>query len=406
MSCPRRALPTLYLVAAVLSSLPACAGGDAPARSVRTDSAGITLVTNGAVELPPPITLREEFRLGGDDSRPEHAFYEVNPASVGVDRAGNIYVLDATAHHVVAFDGDGRHLRTMGRRGGGPGEMGMPFGLVVEPDGTVGVVDISKRALVRFGPDGAVVEQQPLPDDFRGGRLVPYAGGMIAPSGRNQDGRMVSTLVHTTTAPGGEPRELVDMLMPEMKPVQLASCGMGFSGMPPVFSPSLRWAAHGERLAVARSDAYDVEVYDGGRLTLRIRRDVPPTPATTALAVQEQGEGMRVGTEAGFRVCEPQEVVEQLGVAPTIPAIGQLAVAPDGSLLVRRGGIRDTPRAIDLFAADGEYLGTLPPGSPFPLAFLPDGRVAAGDRDALDVVRLVVYRVLWLDNLTSGEGGG
>lgn len=373
--------------------------------ATRTDSAGIIIVGNAGIDRPAPIRLEEEFRLGGDDSRPEQSFYQVNAAYVGVDAAGNIHVLDPSSHRVVSFNGEGRHLRTVGRRGGGPGEMGMPFGLVVEPDGTVGVVDISKRALVRFGPDGSVLEQQALPEGYRGGILVPYAGGMVAPSSRNQDGRMVSTVLHTTTGPTGpETRELVNMLNAEMKPVELASCGMGFSGMPPVFSPSLRWAAQGSRLAVARSDAYDIEIFDDGVPTLRIRRDIPPTPSTTALAVQEQGEGMRVGTEGGFRVCDAQEVVEQLGVAPTISAIGQFAVAPDGSLLVQRGGVRDTPRAIDLFAADGEYIGTLPPGSPFPLAFLPDGRVAAGDRDALDVTRLVVYRVLWLDNLTSGEG--
>ncbi|HSJ25156.1 MAG TPA: hypothetical protein VK929_10830 [Longimicrobiales bacterium] len=403
MPIPTRRVSPLLLLPVCLATLQACGGADSPDLVVRTDSAGITIVSNGGADLPPPIVLHEDFRLGGDDSRPEHAFYQVNAGNIGVDDAGNIHVLDASSHRVVSFDGQGRHLRTVGGRGGGPGEMGMPFGLVVEPDGAVGVVDISKRALVRFGPDGSVLEQQPLPEGYRGGNLVAYAGGMIAPSSRADDGRMVSTVVHTTAA---DSRELVDMTMAEMKPVQLASCGMGFSGMPPVFSPSLRWAANGDRLVVVRSDGYDIEVFDDGVPTFRIRRDMAPTPATTALAVQEQGEGMRVGTEGGYRVCEPQEVVEQLGVAPTIPAIGQLAVAPDGSIAVRRGGVRDTPRAIDLFAADGEYLGTLPPGSPFPLAFLPDGRIAAADTDALDVTRLVVYRVDWRDNVKSGEGGG
>jgi len=47
----------------------------------------------------------------------------------------------------------------------------------------------------------------------------------------------------------------------------------------------------------------------------------------------------------------------------------------------------------DAFASDGEYVSTLPPGSPFPSAFLPDDRIVAVDTDSLDVPRITVYRI-------------
>jgi len=35
----------------------------------------------------------------------------------------------------------------------------------------------------------------------------------------------------------------------------------------------------------------------------------------------------------------------------------------------------------------------LPADAPYPIGFLPDGRLLAAERDELDVVRLVAYRI-------------
>ncbi|MEX2280981.1 MAG: hypothetical protein WEE89_00670 [Gemmatimonadota bacterium] len=81
------------------------------------------------------------------------------------------------------------------------------------------------------------------------------------------------------------------------KPISLESCGMSFSGMPPLFAPSYRWDATGNRIALTRDAEYDIGVYEGTRLVRRIRREIPPRPATAELAAQDLGEGMKVRTE-------------------------------------------------------------------------------------------------------------
>src|SRR5690606_13429771 len=100
-----------------------------------------------------------------------------------------------------------------------------------------------------------------------------------------------------------------------------------------------------------------------------------------------------VGTDQGERVCRTDEVVEKRGFAPVIPAISRIALDPQGGMWVRRGGVGDEPRPIDVFAPDGAYLGTLPPETPFPAAFLPNGTYAAVTTDELDVARIVIMRV-------------
>jgi hypothetical protein len=50
---------------------------------------------------------------------------------VSSDSAGNIYVLDSTAHRVLKFDSSGNYLRQIGRKGQGPGEFDYgPFSIV------------------------------------------------------------------------------------------------------------------------------------------------------------------------------------------------------------------------------------------------------------------------------------
>jgi len=67
------------------------------------------------------LTLKEELRLGGADAKGDNSFSRI--MSIAVDRGGNIYVLDYMESHVKVFDKSGRYLRTIGRKGQGPGEL-------------------------------------------------------------------------------------------------------------------------------------------------------------------------------------------------------------------------------------------------------------------------------------------
>lgn len=126
-------------------------------------------------------------------------------------------------------------------------------------------------------------------------------------------------------------------------------------GIDRLFEPSLQWTVAGNRVLLAQSARYEVELHDAaGRLTSVVRRDLAPVEATAE------------------------------------PAVRDIIGAPDGSFWVARG-IKDH-RVIDVFDPDGAYVGTLPEGTPFPAAFR-GGDVVAVERDELDIPRVTVYRI-------------
>jgi hypothetical protein len=87
------------------------------------------------------------------------------------------------------------------------------------------------------------------------------------------------------------------------------------------------------------------------------------------------------------------EVVDRTGYADSVPAIADLALAPDGALWVRRWSPTGQGGPIDVFDRTGVYLGTLPGELPFPLHFLPTGEPLFVERDTNDVERLVVATI-------------
>jgi hypothetical protein len=70
------------------------------------------------------VRLIEEVRIT-DKELPEGLVFQ-NPLGIAVDPQGRVYVADAGAEHIKVFGPDGRFIRTIGRKGQGPGEFQGP----------------------------------------------------------------------------------------------------------------------------------------------------------------------------------------------------------------------------------------------------------------------------------------
>ena len=117
------------------------------------------------------VTLTPEWSLGGE-ADDEHFFGIVG--EVFADDAGNVYLVDNQLSEVQVYDPAGNLLRTLGRRGDGPGEVRNLRTALLMPDGSVGLVQAFPGQVVTIGPDG-VPGLTMIP-----GRTDPTAGGFMA----------------------------------------------------------------------------------------------------------------------------------------------------------------------------------------------------------------------------------
>jgi len=367
----------------------ACGGSDGgSATSARTDSAGVAIVRNSGADRPLAWTLKPLFTVGGAESGPE-SFFQV--AGLGADSAGDLYVLDEGNKRVVVFGPGGGLVRAEGEAGQGPGELSMPFSITVRPDGTVRVYDERFQGFVGYAPSG-----EPLPS--RHLSIFAWGAPMATPRGFVgvfQDvTRRDSVVRRLLRVAGRDTTELARKSLGLPPVAMFTSCGIGLR-MQPVFTPRIRWAGRGDEVVATDGAEYVVDRFRGDSLVASYRRDIRPRPASEALARRELGDGLPVGVGGGSpRVCKADEVVSKAGAASSIPVIAKLALAPDGSVWIERKVVgRDAHGPIDVLSPQGEYLGTLPAGTPLPGAFLPGRRVAAVAKDSLGVERVTEYRI-------------
>lgn len=375
-----------------------CGAGGAAAGAEVVDSAGVAVVTSPGSDLPLELELRDAFALGGEEAGPA-SFYALHEAGVAGDARGRIYVLDGSSHRVAIFGPDGEAVRTLGREGGGPGELKGGWSLSVTAGGTVSVWDQGKGGLVLWGSDG-----EPLPEwipfprpSYLGGlhHALSGSGYVTSHLGLDAQERRANLLVRVA---GEDTATLASQHQPNREsPAMFPSCGGGIN-FPPLFTPHVVWDHRDGMTAVVPGAGYRIDLYRDGSLVRSVRRDIPVTAATRVVAIAEVGEGFRINFGRGPCLVPPEEYVDARGWASTVPAIANLRIAPDGGLWVQRRVPGEEHPPIDVFGPDGVYAGTLPPGTPFPALLLPDDRVAVITTDDTDVDRLAVKEVV------RGEG--
>ena len=94
----------------------------------------------------------EFLRAWGGEGEGDGQF--IFPATIEIDAAGNVYVVDVINARVQKFDSAGNHLLTIGKRGGKAGTFYRPKGVAVDDAGNIYVSDSFLGVVQVFNPDG------------------------------------------------------------------------------------------------------------------------------------------------------------------------------------------------------------------------------------------------------------
>lgn len=184
-TCRERTMKSIPVVAVItVLLLPGC--DPAPSDPAAGWAGTMDSLPNGLVHVvnpehgmwsdgdPHAWRLTHDLRIGAVDGTAPDAFGEIG--SFDVDTLGRIYILDRQARDIRVFNAAGHHVRTIGRAGEGPGELGAPTGLAIAGE-RIWVVDPGNGRYTVFDTAGAFVTAHPR-SIFAS--VFPWFGGVDA----------------------------------------------------------------------------------------------------------------------------------------------------------------------------------------------------------------------------------
>ena len=396
------------------------AGGSNAGPQVVTETLGDTTVVrtlSGSV-WGADATLVPEVSIGEVEGPDELLFGRI--ASIAVDDAGRIHVLDGQALNVRVFDPTGAYIETLGGPGEGPGELGTAGSVVALADGRVAVNDLLGFRIQVYGAGGretetwsysaggVILRLQQLYADREGRAFV------LAPQASPGGGSVPHLLAFDAN---GAPRDTLlppggDFEPPSVELELMMGAGRAQTISQPVPLTARRyWTVNPDgRFVSGISTDYRIDVQrDDG--VLRIERAHEPVAVSEA-----ERSYHRERLTRALRVTQPDWEWNGPPVPESKPPFRELVTGRDGRIWVRlwteaspeENEDHDpenarsepvtwpSPLRYDVFEPDGTYLGAVnaPEGFvEFPQPVFDGDDVWAVTRDALGVERVVRFRI-------------
>jgi hypothetical protein len=406
--CRIDALGTMVLAAAAAGATGACGPAGAERAVVEArDSAGVRIVENLAAPAAPAalgLAVEPDAQIGVVEGAPEYQLDRVQWLTRLTD--GTIVVANGGTSEIRFYDAAGRHLRTSGRSGAGPGEYRAITYLRRLAGDTVLVYDAMNRRLTYLDAAGAHVRDVSMAGDqplrvvaaLEDGTLLSTAPRPSRPPANTEFARDTAAyqVVGNDGAlplerhyPGGERR---------MQLNEQAGSIMAIQIMTLPFARNVFVSASQDAFVIGSNYAYELHVVDAaGVLRTIIRRlDVVPQPVTTDLidrfvdvqVARQREAGRTVDEAASRRLAQSYHRVE------AVPAYERVLAADDGSIWVQDWAPPVAQRAADrwsVFAADGALRGAVDVPYGFRPLYVDADAVIGVIRDDYDVEYVRVY---------------
>lgn len=321
-----------------------CRGNEEGWKGTITDEDGVEVIRNPVEPMIEGeiLTLEEDLVItGGGEKLPGGMFLDIS--ALAVDSGGRILVLDPKAVDIKLFDEDGSFIKTIGRKGGGPGEFSRPEALACSPAGDLFVLDGGRRILHVFDGNGIPVREIPIGQSFLFGPEFFPSGGMVM--GHVEMGSEARVKLYLADEGAKPVREYVDLFslhMPKM-PLFLYKFGV-----------NLVWhTALGDRIVYGDllDTDYRLTVLDAeGRTIRRIVKDYEKISLSSeeskALILEWFGQ-------------EQQTTMFQIESPDYYPPFQTFLIDEEGRVFVKRfeSLAHKDRHLIEVFGPDGKYWG-------------------------------------------------
>ncbi len=416
-----RACGSICRVAAVALCLAAAGRGGGPVAAQTADT-----------DIPISPAVEEVFTVGVVEGAAWEMFGYVS--DIAFDADGTLFILDDLAGHIVVIDSAGDFVRTIANKGDGPGELIQPIAIAVLRDGRIAVNDIGKPGVQLFRRDGEFLHGVPfgpaegmpgspiyaLPDhSLLSPELIGFSASTMTEA---EEGRPITRFRLDGTrdvfyAAWDDPAPPVLESGEEAQGARLVTRSIEAFTLPLSLG-----VLHDGRIALVDSIGYRIKLLDGsGRVTDILERPLVPITVTGAIrdaeserrieALRSRDDGavsvQRVGGRPGGVSPEArrnamrealrraEDRIRDMVFPEEMPVIANVAVDWNDRIWIQRSAPPGETGPTDVLAADGRYLGTIPSdGLRIPTAFGPEGLLAYVERDAFDIQRVRVVRLV------------
>lgn len=292
---------------------------------------GITVIKNPKEPMysEDVLSLEEELRIGEAEGRGKYVFYHLS--YLAVDGEENIYAMDQGEAHVKVFDKNGSFLRTIGRKGEGPGELLQPNEIFIIDNKQL-VIEDYIRNLTYYSLEGEYIKAQSTVKIFPIGILVNSQGKILAVTNINEPERY------------GKEIKLYDENLNYLKTLISNPKPKPDPQILKPFQPEISWALLKDNHIIISYEAdYELQIYnDQGKLTKKITREHDP------LRITEDDVKRRVR-----RVPEGRKLV----VPKYFPAVHSIATDDEGRIFVRTYEKAGEGKYYnDVFDSEGRYI--------------------------------------------------
>jgi hypothetical protein len=319
------------------------------------------------------LFLDEELSIGEDKGRPEYIFSGIG--GLAVDEQGNIYAIDSREAVVRVFDHQGMYVRTIGRKGQGPGETQYPVFVQATPQGELAVYDYSVARMLFYSLDGTYLRQKTTPRpllpiglDSRGGLVAQY---ILAPPPLG--GKLVLKLDRDY----GSEQELAREEMGKERRFDI--------GRPTCYAT----LSSSDMIIWGDSNQYDLHLLNlDGELAMKITKEYNPLNITS----EEENEYRQ-------KYAEPLKAGMTISFRGKWPAFSGLFVDEEGHIFVKtyeRAGAGANSFYYDVFNKDGVYESKVViPVNLDRNSVWKNGRVYSVEKDENGLPLIKRHRVTW-----------
>ncbi len=385
--------------------LAACADNAPGTSALVRDSAGVRIVENSEQLKKRPIWRvlpNPLVRIGAQDGDPAYQLFVARSASRLSD--GTIVIANAGTFDVRFFDGNGRHIRTVGRKGRGPGEFEGLWEIARFAGDSLVVFDRQLQRLTVFDSKGEFIRTLVL----HGDRVASFIGVL--------DEQRVLLAVQTPMflrASGGVYRDSIAYVTQPLDGTQPDTLGW-FPGTEffqdgngsnalmirhPFGRTTYAMGANG-RVFIGTSDTYEIMVFGPRDSLQQVIRLARPFRSVLDADIERHQKAMLSPYDGSFTI-RIQGMLDAVPYPETMPAFGRFLVATSGHLWVEDYvgppdaiGSWDSVGTWSVFAPDGVFLGQVQIPVGVSLLAVNESHVLGRWKDDLDVEFIGLYELL------------